>query len=102
MKWHKVAPDDLPKEDEFDYNKALTWFLGNFFYEGNSDDDWLFLTYRPLEIEWHELNTQDFNEAKKKAVEYIQHTMQTLCNKVEVDKNKLIQAIVEPDTFSRY
>ena len=65
-------------------------------------DDWLFLTYRPLEIEWHELNTQDFNEAKKKAVEYIQHTMQTLCNKVEVDKNKLIQAIVEPDTFSRY
>lgn len=65
-------------------------------------DDWLFLTYRPLEIEWHELNTQDFNEAKKKAIEYIRYTMQTLCNKVEVDKNKLIQAIVEPDTFSRY
>ena len=36
-KWHKVASDDLPKKDEFDYNKALTWFLGNFFYEGNSD-----------------------------------------------------------------
>ena len=37
MKMDKVAPDDLPKKDEFDYNKALTWFLGNFFYEGNSD-----------------------------------------------------------------
>ena len=37
MQWHKVTPDYLPKEDEFDYNKALTWFLGNFFYEGNSD-----------------------------------------------------------------
>ncbi len=65
-------------------------------------NDWLFLTYRPLEIEWHELNTQDFNEAKKKAVEYIRYTMQTLHNKVEVDKNKLVQAIIEPDTFSRW
>ena len=37
MKMDKVAPDDLPKKDEFDYNKALTWFLGNFFSEGNSD-----------------------------------------------------------------
>ena len=37
MKMDKVSSDDLPKEDEFDYSKALTWFLGNFFYEGNSD-----------------------------------------------------------------
>ena len=37
MKMDKVLSDDLPKKDEFDYNKALTWFFGNFFYEGNSD-----------------------------------------------------------------
>ena len=63
--------------------------------------DWLFLTYNPLKISNHELNTQDFNEAKKKAVEYIRSTMQILHNKVEVDKNKLVQAVIESDTFSR-
>lgn len=61
-----------------------------------------FLTYRPLNIEWHELNTQDFNDAKKKAVEYIQYVWRVLRDKTEVDKNMLVQAAIEPDEFVRY
>ena len=61
-----------------------------------------FLTYQPLDIEWHELNTQDFDEAKKKAAEYIQYVWRSLRDKTEVDKNMLVQAAIEPDEFVKY
>ena len=33
MKMDKVAHDDLPKKDEFDYNKALSWAFSNIMYK---------------------------------------------------------------------
>lgn len=62
-------------------------------------DGYWFLTYRPLDIEWHELNTRNFDEAKKKAIEYIQCVRRMLRNKTEGDKNMLVQAVIEPDEF---
>lgn len=62
-------------------------------------DNYWFLTYEPLDITWHELNTQDFDEAKKKAVEYIECVWRQLRNRIEVDKNMLVQAAIEPDEF---
>lgn len=62
-------------------------------------DNYWFLTYEPLDIQWHELNTQDFNEAKKKAAEYIQYVRRLILDKTEVDKNMLVQAALESDEF---
>lgn len=62
----------------------------------------LYLTYALLDIHQHSLNTDDFGEAKKRAVEYIQRVRRMLLDKTEVDKNMLVQAAIEPDEFSKW
>lgn len=62
----------------------------------------LFLTYALLNIYQHSLDTNDFGEAKKRSVEYIQRVRRMLLDKTEVDKNMLVQAAIEPDEFSKW
>lgn len=63
--------------------------------------DNLNLTYRPLGIEYFSLGTENFEEAKRIAAEYIYCKQLEVRAKIDADKDALIHSALEPDTFVR-
>lgn len=61
-----------------------------------------FLTYQPLEISRHDLGTEDFEEAKKKARDYILDQFARIFVRVKIATDVLNASMKEPDSFSRY
>lgn len=61
-----------------------------------------FLSYRPLEISRHKLGTEDFEEAKKKARDYILDQFARIFARVKIATDVLNASMEEPDRFSRY
>lgn len=61
-----------------------------------------FLSYRPLDISRHELGTEDFENAKKKALDYILNQFGKLTARVKIDTDVLNASMKESDRFSRY
>lgn len=61
-----------------------------------------FLSYRPLDISRHDLGTEDFEEAKKKARDYILDQFARIFVRVKIATNVLNASMEEPDHFSRY
>lgn len=61
-----------------------------------------FLSYRPLDISRHDLGTEDFEEAKKKALDYILNQFGKLTARVKIDTDVLNASLKESDRFSRY
>lgn len=61
-----------------------------------------FLEYKPLDISLHALGTEDFENAKKKALDYILNQFGKLTARVKIDTDFLNASMKESDRFSRY
>lgn len=61
-----------------------------------------FLAYKPLDISHHELGTEDFENAKKKALDYILNQFGKLTARVKIDTDVLNASMKESDRFIRY
>ena len=61
-----------------------------------------FLAYKPLAISRHALGTEDFENAKKKALDYILNQFGKLTARVKIDTDVLNASMKESDRFSRY
>lgn len=61
-----------------------------------------FLSYRPLDISQHKLDTEDFEEAKKKARDYILDQFARIFVRVKIATDVLNASMEEPDIFCRH
>ena len=61
-----------------------------------------FLGYKPLDISHHALGTEDFENAKKKALDYILNQFGKLTARVKIATDFLNASMKESDRFSRY
>ena len=61
-----------------------------------------FLEYKPLDISLYPLGTEDFENAKKKALDYILNQFGKLTARVKIDTDVLNASMKESDRFIRY
>nr|DAT82653.1 MAG TPA: hypothetical protein [Caudoviricetes sp.] len=61
-----------------------------------------FLEYKPLDISLYALGTEDFENAKKKALDYILNQFGKLTARVKIDTDFLNVSMKESDRFSRH
>lgn len=61
-----------------------------------------FLEYKPLDISLYALGTEDFENAKKKALGYILNQFGKLTARVKIGTDFLNASMKESDCFSRY
>lgn len=61
-----------------------------------------FLEYKPLDISLYPLGTEDFENAKKKALDYILYQFGKLTARVKIDTDVLNASMEEPDIFCRH